>query len=813
MKKFLFSGLATVIMALTSGCSEDSGFMGDKSTGSIRPDVALNSEVLSRASAESRAVLSDISVDDLTLNLVSEDGSESFTYPNVNEFPVDKQFNVGTYTLSASYGNVKEEGFDKPYLYGETQVLVKENQESQVSLTACLANSIIEIAYTDNFKKYFEAYSSSVTTINATHFVAADETRQLYVAPGAVTPAVTYSTPQGERKSVNGTVFNAVAKTKYVVTFDLNQESGKAFLVISYSDNVDVEDVIIDLSEDLENAPAPVVETEGFTPGTALSFVESAFDTANSLKANIIARAGISSVVLQSNSVSLRNKGIPESIELVNADAATVAMLSSVGFDIKGLFKNPDAMAIVDFAGVMNALSFLDGGGSNENSFTLTVTDRIGRVSEPVTLTVNVIKAVMEISQSGALLPYEKTATFALNFNGGNPQENIKFEVKNERKTWDVVSATVVSTNGDNYSVTVPVKDDAEPVTVRATFKNISQELTLKREIAPYTVNAASEGAFATYVKFPVSAEDGSTVPAATLRISENGGEYLQHNCSIENNVLSISGLKPSTEYSFYLVFNGIPTLKYSFTTEDAIQIPGSNFDEEPTIADSGNNWEEYVFPNGWGTNNNMTTHPGSINNFAYDKISGTKPATGDNAKSGSAIAIRTNGWGPSNTALSGVSGACKYIDPGLFHLGANRTARPDGYGDRAGSLNTDDLECGISFASRPSSVSFWFKYAAKNSADHGEVLIQVLDNVGNIIAQATESLGSQGDYDLKTIPLNYSTPAPKAGKIYIRFLSTNVPDALTKNSSWLNGPGFANLSRGEYSGSTLYVDELSLNY
>ena len=106
MKKFLFSGLATVIMALTSGCSEDSGFMGDKSTGSIRPDVALNSEVLSRASAESRAVLSDISVDDLTLNLVSEDGSESFTYPNVNEFPVDKQFNVGTYTLSASYGNV-----------------------------------------------------------------------------------------------------------------------------------------------------------------------------------------------------------------------------------------------------------------------------------------------------------------------------------------------------------------------------------------------------------------------------------------------------------------------------------------------------------------------------------------------------------------------------------------------------------------------------------------------------------------------------------------------------------------------------------
>ena len=148
-----------------------------------------------------------------------------------------------------------------------------------------------------------------------------------------------------------------------------------------------------------------------------------------------------------------------------------------------------------------------------------------------------------------------------------------------------------------------------------------------------------------------------------------------------------------------------------------------------------------------------------------------------------------------------------------MLHLGSSRSVRPAGFGGRPGPLTTDDLDCGIAFASRPSGLTFHYKYNAKNQADHGEVEILVMDAEGNILSNARQDLDSRDQYEEVTLPLSYARGSSKAGKIYVRFLSTNVSNALEKDAAWLNGPGFMNLSRGEYSGSTLFVDEITLNY
>ncbi|MDE6160349.1 MAG: hypothetical protein K2F77_01680, partial [Muribaculaceae bacterium] len=80
-------------------------------------------------------------------------------------------------------------------------------------------------------------------------------------------------------------------------------------------------------------------------------------------------------------------------------------------------------------------------------------------------------------------------------------------------------------------------------------------------------------------------------------------------------------------------------------------------------------------------------------------------------------------------------------------------------------------------------------------------------------ICESKTNLGCQPTYTRQIVALEYPADAPKAGKIYVRFLSTNVSEALTKDENWLNGPGRANLSRGEYSGSTLYIDDIELTY
>ena len=138
-------GVLAVSAALTlslAGCSGEE--KGTSSTGRISPFVSLQPEALtstvSRAGSEP-----NIAASDLSLKLVSEDGSINRTFSSVNDFPTDEKFKVGRYTLSAYYGENGVEGFEKPYFYDEQTFSVKSDETASVDLTAVLANSMVTV--------------------------------------------------------------------------------------------------------------------------------------------------------------------------------------------------------------------------------------------------------------------------------------------------------------------------------------------------------------------------------------------------------------------------------------------------------------------------------------------------------------------------------------------------------------------------------------------------------------------------------------------------------------------------------------------
>ncbi|MDE7124899.1 MAG: DUF4493 domain-containing protein, partial [Muribaculaceae bacterium] len=137
--------VSAVVMAVMCGCADENR-PGTSVTGHIAASIDLDSKAITSKgrSADEAAV----SVGDLAVSIVAEDGSYSHTWASVDQFPTDQEFNVGRYTLTAFYGAATDEGFEKPYYYGETQVNVVADRTTAATLTATLANAMVSVDYT-----------------------------------------------------------------------------------------------------------------------------------------------------------------------------------------------------------------------------------------------------------------------------------------------------------------------------------------------------------------------------------------------------------------------------------------------------------------------------------------------------------------------------------------------------------------------------------------------------------------------------------------------------------------------------------------
>lgn len=464
---------------------------------------------------------------------------------------------------------------------------------------------------------------------------------------------------------------------------------------------------------------------------------------------------------------------------------------------------------MVDFR---NVIAKLPDATEGDITFTLAAVDKYDQApAAPISLALSVTPFKMDLSDALAeVWEGDEAFSMKLTYNGGDPDANLQIRKTNERGTDDPVTATFTPT-GNEYEYTVNITTTCgEALTIFAKEKQGTRKTDAKTitcvKIPTVTVLDADVWATKAYVTIQDAQDNTKYYGTESLLCSTDGVSFNKTLTPVgSGNLMLIEGLTPGTEYTLTARNPKDPTntsrklAPITFTTEAATQIPNGNLDADVTNA--GNN--NYVF-SGWGTNNAMTTSQGI--DAEYCRVSLTKQT--DDAHSGKAARISTQGWGSGNSAAGDIS-KVKYIDAGLLHLGATRQQRPDGYSDTSGPISTEDLDCGIDFTSRPSSISFWYKYEPKDESDHGVANAFVYDASGNVIASGSINLGSQSNYIDRNIELNYISGAGKAAKIYISFLSTYDSSFLTKNKLTL--PTFA--TGTESYGSRLYIDDVTLNY
>lgn len=792
MNKLLSGAIAATGLVVISACSDTFDPSSDGHQGRILPTVDLDKEVAApKAKAQSRAggEATEIGVADLTLKLTAASGLEYIF--GIDEFPTNQDFPVGEYTFEAYYGQESDEGFEKPYYYGATSLTVLENKTTPVSVTASLANAMVTVQYTDAVKQYFASYEAEVASSTGAKFAyAPDETRAVYVSPGTININVAVTKQNGVSANLNPYSFTAEARHHYIVTFDVNGgETGAAQLIVTFSEELAEETVELDLSDQILTAPAPTVTPSGFTSGEALALIEGTTPE-QPLRTTVVAQGGVKTVTIATTSASLIRQGWPEEVDLAAADAATLAKLSELGLDVKGC-DGKSKMALVDFTNVASHIEWLEA-ADNTSTFTIVAKDNLMKSSDPeVLLTISIEKLALTISEIDPLYVDDTTLTFLLDYNGADAANEVKVQTRNERGTWSDAAATItpVSRAAATYKVTVPVAADGNVEFRVVAGDIISEVVTATREEPTHTLEITENNTFATYAMVGLNRVDGASASqdaaTATLFVSTDGATFTETESTVNGELLKFGNLSPATTYYVKADVNGLRTRAVSFTTEAATQIPNGDMETWSSYEKSSGatKYSVWVAAEPWNTLNELTTS--KISMWAnYCAGSGTLDT--DDAYSGSKAAlIRTIGW-ERPTALNDP----KNFTPGELYVG---------------TYENSTANYGISFNTRPSALSFYYKYTAQNNGEQGYAEISVIDNANNVIATATKDLDAQSAYTKATVNLNYPIGSAKASSIRIIFRSTNT-------TQYLNKDGVVQES-GSYVGSKLYVDDIALEY
>lgn len=235
--KILIGSLA--LLAVAASCSKQDG---KGQNGSVSFSIPSNYEIAEVTKGSVRDYTSSLpSASDFTITIKDGNGAQVWS-GLVSAWDPATALEVGNYSVSASFGEEGIEGFDKPYFVGNANFSVAGNQNTEVTIPVTLANSLVKVACTDDFKSYFTDYNFVVTTgsNNVIEFPAS-ETRAAFIDAYKFSISGTLTSQGGSTKSFSTEYSNLDAATCYTVKFDASGIGG-VHVTISFNDNVETVD-------------------------------------------------------------------------------------------------------------------------------------------------------------------------------------------------------------------------------------------------------------------------------------------------------------------------------------------------------------------------------------------------------------------------------------------------------------------------------------------------------------------------------------------------------------------------------------------
>lgn len=868
MKK-VYYGLLSLAIAMMSSCAKDES----QSSLEGRIDVSVNADKNLSAEA-SRANGDEVSpdVDDFALKIQSADGKVSNSWDSFGKFqPVSVE--IGTYTVTATYGDANTEGFDGLSYFGDTTVEVVKDETATASITCTINKARVSISYTDSFKSYFTSYSAYINSSKGNKVTyEAEETRGAYFVPGDLQLYLEVKRPGvSDKITLNPKNFTAEVKHDYHLTMDVDASTSTLSIIFN-DDPTSTEEVPIDISDESLNAPAPAFTAYGFTSGENQEVLEGE-TVLDKLEAYLNAPSGLAKCVLTTASESLKKEGWPESVDLMNLTSEQSQKLKELGLETMGLGANHDKIALINFKNVLPNL-YCTTDGNKVHTFTLSATDALGKVTESdlvLKITTRNNGFAVTLPES---VPYGSTTMTADLTLEGDPSKIVFYYYKvGYYQKFDARNVNIQPTGEDNkYTVTftyseslmdtengVNFKAECGPKTIEKVFNVEDPELTLSLKNGDADVWATKA-----YLQVKASAKSRSsrTISSTTVEIQYKDGEewkaWPNQSYDSETGLFQLTGMgEGATEvagvsYTLRAAYKRAGEVvsisgELNVTTEPKAQVGNAGFEDWY----SKKVWEKLGPLNGstcntsiysfypynssesdkwWSTTNALTTQAKGSYSWYYAAYAGVIPTN--------ATETHTASWHVKKYGNASNFGLSQLTDEMIDKSNSGNTAMEIstvGWGDNkwtsqeqaqgncqtrsAGCLfiGTYDINSGMnlghSFNSRPSGFTFAYKFYPYAS-ESAKAYIKVYNGdteigTGEYLINTATPTFTNPD---NNVVITYTDSTKKATKITIVFISSTAESPQTLAIGG-NENGWWGYSDSRHIGSILTVDDVKLIY
>lgn len=359
---------------------------------------------------------------------------------------------AGAYQIVVSAGKKDSAAWELPYFYGKTDCEIVANQVTSAKVTCKIANTKVTVDYSDDFKKYFTDFSTTVSNVSGSLTYEMNETRGGFFAPDPLKAKLQLTNKDGEQFELNREYPDVQERYHYTLRFKLEgdpdqpDDSGEAGgkFDITVEEKADTVYVNIPVRvEDLEAMKAPVFILTGFDENNTLEYKDKKA-TESSMK--LTAGNGIERLMLTIQSESLNT-----SVNLANLSEADKEQLTKIGFPISETVKDTEELQF-DFTEMSNTLTPL---GNSPQTYTFAFTVRDNKSQEKqVSFTYQVKPDVTLLTRDIATANIWATFTFFTGEMEGEGELGFEYKKKAD-KEWTKIVVESKNADGKTFSAFV----------------------------------------------------------------------------------------------------------------------------------------------------------------------------------------------------------------------------------------------------------------------------------------------------------------------------------------------------------------------